>query len=200
MSNLTSVASFLRVNAVLPDFTDLVTCEVADDELLELPSPSSPGSGDPPPPPPPKLGGGTSPFLLLYFFRSGSHWRNLGHGGPPGGPEPGGGRPSVIISPAKFIIRIAPVAPCNAPPLAAAGRSPWRPPATAAADLIGGCAIGKTTCCGTGAAIELDAGPDGDSIAAILLSRRPIIATTVESSEFVTWDTGPDMSVAGEGD
>ncbi len=97
-------------------------------------------------------------------------------------------------------MRIAPVAPCDAPPLAVAGRSPGRPPATAAAGLTGGCTMGKTTCCGTGAAIELDAGPDGDSIAAILLSRRSIIVTTTDISEFVTWDTGPDTSVAGEGD
>ena len=97
-------------------------------------------------------------------------------------------------------MRIGPTAPCDAPPLAATGRSPGHPPAAAAVGLIGGCTMGKTTCCGTGAAIELDAGPDGDSIAAILLSRRSIIVTTVESSEFVTWDTGADMSVAGEGD
>ena len=55
----------MRVKADLPDFMDLVTCDVADDELLELPSPLF-GSGDPPggPAPPPKLGGGTSPFFF----------------------------------------------------------------------------------------------------------------------------------------
>ena len=105
-----------------------------------------------------------------------------------------------MISPAKFAMRIGPTAPCDAPPLAATGGSPGRPPATAAAGLIGGCTMGYITCCGTGAAIELDASPDGDSIAAILLSRRSIIVTTTDISEFVTWDTGPDASVAGEGD
>ncbi len=74
MSNLASVASFFRVKADHPDFIDLVTCDVADDELLELPSPPF-GSGGPPggPAPPPKLGGGTSPFLLRHLFRIGSH-------------------------------------------------------------------------------------------------------------------------------
>ena len=60
--------------------------------------------------------------------------------------------------------------------------------------------MGYITCCGTGAAIELDASPDGDSMAAILLSSRSIIVTTTDISEFVTWDTGPATSVAGEGD
>ena len=59
--------------------------------------------------------------------------------------------------------------------------------------------MGCITCCGTGAAIELDAGPDGDSIAAILLSSRSIIVTTKDISELVTWEAGPDTSVAGEG-
>ncbi len=97
-------------------------------------------------------------------------------------------------------MRIGPTAPCDAPPLAATGGSPGRPPAAAAAGLIGGCTMGYITCCGTGAAIELDASPDGDSIAAILLSSRSITVTTTDISEFVTWETGPDTSVAGEGD
>ena len=64
---------------------------------------------------------------------------------PSGGPEPDGGVPSVIISPAKFIIRFAPNAPGNAAPLTAAGRSPWRPLAAVAAGVTCGCAIGNAT-------------------------------------------------------
>ena len=58
------MASFLRVKADLPDFIDLVTCDVAGDELLELPSPPF-GSGGPPggPAPPPKLGVVPLPFF-----------------------------------------------------------------------------------------------------------------------------------------
>ncbi len=60
--------------------------------------------------------------------------------------------------------------------------------------------IGNTTDCGVGAAIVLDAGVDGVSIAVSLLSRRSITETTVVSSVFVTWDACPDTSVAGEGE
>ncbi len=60
--------------------------------------------------------------------------------------------------------------------------------------------MGYIACCGTGAAIELDAGPDGNSIAAILLSNLSIIVTTTDISELVTCEVGPETSVAGEGD
>ena len=60
--------------------------------------------------------------------------------------------------------------------------------------------MGNITGRGTGAATELDAGPDGDSIAAILLSNLSIMATTTDISELVTWEVGPETSVAGEGD
>ena len=60
--------------------------------------------------------------------------------------------------------------------------------------------MGNITGCGTGAAIELDAGPDGDSRAAILLSNLSIMVTTTDISELVTWEVGPETSVAGEGD
>ena len=55
MSKRTSAASFLRVKAFRPDFADLVTCDVADEELSELSSSSPPGLGDDPPPPPPPV-------------------------------------------------------------------------------------------------------------------------------------------------
>ena len=97
-------------------------------------------------------------------------------------------------------MRIGPAAPCDAPPLTATEGSPGRPPAASAAGLVGGCAMGNITCCGTGAAIELDAGPDGNSMAAILLSSRSIIVTTTGISELVTWEVGPERSVAGGGD
>ena len=60
--------------------------------------------------------------------------------------------------------------------------------------------MGNITGRGAGAAIELDAGPDGDSIAAILLSNLSIMVTTTDISELVTCEVGPEMSVAGEGD
>jgi hypothetical protein len=60
--------------------------------------------------------------------------------------------------------------------------------------------MGNITGRGTGAAIELDAGPDGDSIAAILLSNLSIMVTTTDISELVIWEVGPETSVAGEGD
>ena len=60
--------------------------------------------------------------------------------------------------------------------------------------------MGNITGRGVGAAIELDAGPDGDSIAANLLSNLSITATTPDISELVTWEVGPETSVAGEGD
>ncbi len=58
--------------------------------------------------------------------------------------------------------------------------------------------MGNITGRGTGAATELDAGPDGDSIAAILLSNLSIMVTTKDISELVTWEVGPETSVAGE--
>ena len=60
--------------------------------------------------------------------------------------------------------------------------------------------MGNITGRGVGAAIELDAGPDGDSIAANLLSNLSIMVTTTDISELVTCEVGPEMSVAGEGD
>ena len=60
--------------------------------------------------------------------------------------------------------------------------------------------MGNITGCGTGAAIELDAGPDGDSMAAILFSNLSIMVTATDISELVTWEVGPETSVAGEGD
>ncbi len=92
----------------------------------------------------------------------------------------GGVAPSVIISPAKFTIRVVPIGPGNVPPLLAAP--------TAAAGVAGGCVIGNTAGCGAGTAIELDAGIDGVSIAVSLLSRRSIMETTDVSSAVVTWD------------
>ncbi len=46
--------------------------------------------------------------------------------------------------------------------------------------------MGNITGRGAGAAIELDAGPDGDSIAANLLSNLSIMVTTTDISELVT--------------
>ena len=60
--------------------------------------------------------------------------------------------------------------------------------------------MGNIAGCGTGAAIELDADPDGDSMAAILFSNLSIMVTTTDISELVTWEVGPETSVAGEGD
>ena len=60
--------------------------------------------------------------------------------------------------------------------------------------------MGNITGRGVGAAIELDAGPDGDSIAANLLSNLSIMVTTTDISELVTCEVGPEISVAGEGD
>ena len=58
--------------------------------------------------------------------------------------------------------------------------------------------MGNITGRGVGAAIELDAGPDGDSMAANLLSNLSIMVTTTDISELVTWELGPETSVAGE--
>ena len=60
--------------------------------------------------------------------------------------------------------------------------------------------MGNITGRGAGAAIELDAGPDGDSIAANLLSNLSIMVTTTDISELVTWEVGHETSVAGAGD
>ncbi len=60
--------------------------------------------------------------------------------------------------------------------------------------------MGNITGRGAGAAIELDAGPGGDSIAATLLSNLSIMVTTTDISELVTCEDGPETSVAGEGD
>ena len=54
--------------------------------------------------------------------------------------------------------------------------------------------MGNITGCGTGAAIELDAGPDGDSMAAILFSNLSIMVTATDISELVTWEVGPETS------
>ena len=105
----------------------------------------------------------------------------------------GGVAPSTIGSPAKFTICFAPIGPNNATPLAF-------PKAAAAGVTVWGWAIGNTTDCGVGAAIVLDAGVDGVSIAVSLLSRRSITETTVVSSAFVIWDACPEIQVAGEGD
>jgi len=60
--------------------------------------------------------------------------------------------------------------------------------------------MGNITGRGAGAAIGLDTGVDGDSIAANLLSNLSIMVTTTDISELVTCEVGPEMSVAGEGD
>ena len=60
--------------------------------------------------------------------------------------------------------------------------------------------MGNITGRGVGAAIELDAGPDGDSIAANLFPNLSIMVTTTDISELVTCEVGPEISVAGEGD
>ena len=60
--------------------------------------------------------------------------------------------------------------------------------------------MGNITGRGVGAAIGLDTGVDGDSIAANLLSILSIMVTTTDISELVTCEVGPEMSVAGEGD
>ncbi len=60
--------------------------------------------------------------------------------------------------------------------------------------------MGNITGRGAGAAIGLDTGVDGDSIAANLLSNLSIMVTTTDISELVTCEVGPEISVAGEGD
>ena len=54
--------------------------------------------------------------------------------------------------------------------------------------------------CGEGVANDPDTGVDGVSIAVNLLSILSIMVTTIDISELVTCEVGPETSVAGEGD
>ena len=54
--------------------------------------------------------------------------------------------------------------------------------------------------CGEGVANNPDTGVDGDSTAVNRLSILSIMVSTIEISELVICEVGPETSVAGEGD